>query len=100
VNDWDDVPSEGAGENVRKRWLAGTGAELVLVEIKAGTRAREHNHPREQFVQVVAGEGVLETASGTREFGSGSVFHSPPQAWHAAHFLTDTVLDETNLPER
>ena len=48
---------------------------------------------------MLAGRGVLETAAGTREFRPGSVFHFPPEAWHAAEFLTDTVRVETNLYE-
>jgi quercetin dioxygenase-like cupin family protein len=46
---------------------------------------------------VVSGAGMLETAQGSRPFGPGSVFHFPPDTWHAAHFDSDTVLIETNL---
>jgi quercetin dioxygenase-like cupin family protein len=99
VIDWGDVPPEGAGAAVRKRRIAGAGAELVRVEIGAGTRAGRHDHPHEQFVQVLSGSGVLETEAGRREFGPGTVFHFPPGAWHAAEFRTDTVLVETNLAE-
>jgi len=97
IVDWSDIPPECAGDTVRKRRIDGAAAELVLVEVMAGTRAGRHSHPHEQFVQVISGDGVLETASGSREFHRGSVFHFPPDAWHAAEFLTDTVLVETNL---
>ena len=99
VIDWDAVPLESTGPGVGKRRIAGTGAELVRVEIAAGTTAPRHSHAHEQFVQVVTGSGVLETAAGTRAFGPGSVFHFPADAWHAAEFRTDTVLVETNLNE-
>ncbi len=99
IVDWSDIPPASSGDTVRKRRLAGQAAELVLVEVTAGTRAGRHSHPHEQFVQVISGRGVLETKAGTREFGRGSVFHFPPDAWHAAEFLTDTVLVETNLHE-
>lgn len=94
---WNDLPAENASDAVRKRRLAGQGVELVRVEIKAGTRADRHSHAFEQFVQVISGGGVLETEAGRSEFGAGTVFHFPPDAWHAAEFLTDTVLVETNL---
>ena len=99
VVSWDEIPPESSGESVRKRRVTGAAAELVLVEVKAGTRAGRHSHAHEQFVQVITGNGVLETEAGTREFGPGSVFHFLPHAWHAAEFRTDTVLVESNLAE-
>ncbi len=100
IVDWSDIPPENSSDTVRKRRFGGLAAELVLVEVTAGTQAGRHSHPHEQFVQVIAGNGVLETEAGTKEFRRGSVFHFPPDAWHAAEFLTDTVLVETNLYER
>ena len=95
---WRDLPVEAAGgDAVRKTRLQGVGAALVRVEIKAGTRAPRHAHDHEQFAQVLAGSGVLETSEGRQPFGAGSLFHFPPNTWHAADFETDTVLVETNL---
>lgn len=99
VVDWGAVPREGPEGGVRKRHVSGEGADLVMVEVPAGTRAPRHSHPHEQFVLVVAGGGTLETEAGAREFRQGSVFHFPPGAWHAAVFTSDTVLVETNLRE-
>lgn len=99
VVDWSAVPAEGPEGGVRKRRVGGEGADLVMVEVPAGTKAPRHSHPHEQFVQVTAGSGTLETEAGRREFREGSVFHFPPGAWHAAEFATDTVLVETNLRE-
>jgi quercetin dioxygenase-like cupin family protein len=95
--DWNDIPEEAAPSGVGKRVLPGTGASLVMVRVPAGTEADRHSHPHEQFVQVLSGSGVLETARGARPFGPGSVFHFPPDTWHAARFHSDTVLIETNL---
>jgi quercetin dioxygenase-like cupin family protein len=69
------------------------------MEIPAGVHAPRHSHPFEQFVQILSGWGTIETAVGRREFGPGSVFHFPPDTWHAAEIAADTVLVETNLTE-
>ncbi len=95
--DWTAIPEEVAPSGVAKRVLPGTGASLVMVRVRAGIKADRHSHPHEQFVQVLSGSGELETVQGTRVFGPGSVFHFPPDTWHAARFETDTVLIETNL---
>lgn len=95
---WDDLPEEVSASGVSKRVIRGAGASLVMVRVPAGTEAARHSHDHEQFVQVIAGTGTLETAQGRRPFGPGSVFHFPPETWHAARFDSDTVLVETNLP--
>jgi quercetin dioxygenase-like cupin family protein len=94
---WDGIPEEGFPNGVTKRTLLGARASLVRVHVPAGTRADRHSHPFEQFVQVVSGSGVLETSQGERPFGPGSLFHFPPDTWHAARFVENTVLIESNL---
>ena len=97
LQNWNDLSAEAAGPDVSKRRLAGAGASLVRIEVKAGTKAGRHSHAHEQFVQVISGSGVLQTAEGCQPFAAGSLFHFPADAWHAASFDTDTVLVETNL---
>ena len=94
---WDDITEEISASGVAKRVLPGVDVSLVMVRVPAGIKADRHSHPHEQFVQVVSGAGMLETAQGSRVFGPGSVFHFPPDTWHAARFDSDTVLIETNL---
>jgi quercetin dioxygenase-like cupin family protein len=94
---WDDRAETVAGNGVAKREIPGSGASLVRVVVPAGVSAPRHSHDHEQFVQVVAGSGVLETEQGRKPFSAGSVFHFPAGAWHAAAFETETVLIETNL---
>lgn len=98
VIDWADVGSEeNPGNGVAKRRILGAGADLVCVEIPAGTKAGRHSHAHEQFVQVLVGAGTLETEAGSQVFGPGTVFHFPAGTWHAAEFTAETVLIETNL---
>ena len=94
---WDDLETQTPSASMTKRRLQGKGASLVEILLKAGTKAERHSHSFEQFVQVISGRGVLETAEGAKPFSAGSLFHFPPDAWHAAVFEEDTVLVETNL---
>ena len=97
VVDWTSLAETETGPGVTRRVLDGTGASLVMVRVAAGISAPRHDHPHEQFVQVVSGHGTLETAEGARAFGPGTLFHFPPNTWHQARFDADTVLIETNL---
>ena len=95
--DWDGITASPQPNGTLRRRIAGTGAELVRMEIPAGCKAPGHSHPHEQFVQVLAGTGFIETTAGRQAFKAGSVFHFPPGTWHAAEMTSDTVLVETNL---
>ena len=97
LQDWAATSAVVGSNGVAKQTIGGAGASLVRVVVPAGTRAGRHHHDHEQFVHVVAGSGELETEQGLAPFGPGSVFHFPAHAWHAAHFVTETVLVETNL---
>ena len=94
---WEGRAAEAGANGVRRRRLEGAGATLVRIELPAGTRAAEHAHSHEQFVEVLSGGGTLTTAAGERAFGPGDVFHFPPDTPHAATFERDTVLLEVNV---
>jgi quercetin dioxygenase-like cupin family protein len=96
---WGDVPEVLLPAGVGKRVMQGEGVSLVMVRVPAGTNAPRHSHAHEQFVQVLSGSGILETENGSQQFGPGSVFHFPPDTWHAAAFTNDTLLIEPNLHE-
>ena len=96
---WSELPEAVAPSGVSKRVLQGSGVSLVMVRVPAGTTAPKHSHPHKQFVQVLSGSGVLQTEQGSHPFGPGSVFHFPPETWHAAEFESETVLIETNLSQ-
>jgi quercetin dioxygenase-like cupin family protein len=96
---WDELPEARSPTGVGKRVIQGEAVSLVMVRVPAGTNASRHSHTHEQFVQVLSGSGILETENGSQPFGPGSVFHFPPDTWHAAVFTNDTVLIETNLHE-
>ena len=94
---WDESPEEVSPSGIAKRVIQGEQMSLVMVCVPGGLRSDRHSHPHEQFVHVVSGSGVLETAQGQKAFAAGTVFHFPADAWHAARFDSDAVLIETNL---
>ena len=95
---WSDRPEDVAPSGVRRQSIDGAATRLVRIVVPAGTQAPRHSHSHEQFVQVLAGSGLLETDQGRVGFAAGSVFHFPPGVEHAAEFEKETVLIETNLP--
>lgn len=94
---WNEIGQTAASPSVTKRVMPGSAVSLVHVAIKAGTKADRHAYAFEQFVQIIEGHGTLETEEGVQRFSAGSVFHFPPNTWHAASFEADTVLVETNV---
>lgn len=94
--DWKEISGETAAGVTRKE-ISGGGASLKQVTIPAGTEAGRHDHPFEQFIQVISGSGVLECEAGRVKLEPGTVVHLPAGSWHSAVFETETVLVEVNL---
>lgn len=95
LHNWAETPTHP--DKPSKRGIDGRHADLVRIEVPAGTKAGRHSHPHEQFVQVISGHGILETEEGRKVFSAGSVFHFPAEAWHAAEFDEDTILVEVKV---
>lgn len=96
VFQWVSVLAEGDA-NVERKTIAGLGASLKRVQIKAGAVAGRHSHPHEQFVIVLEGGGRLECEAGAVVLRPDTVLHFAGGAWHSAVFDTDTILLEINL---
>lgn len=94
--DWPQVEGETA-EGITRKEIGGEGAALKQVTIPAGTEAGRHDHPFEQFIQVISGTGVLQCGAGEVKLQPGTVVHLPAGSWHSAVFETDTVLVEVNM---
>lgn len=77
--------------------LAGTGATLRPMSIKAGHVASRHHHDFEQFLFVASGGGTLQCEAGPISLQPGTALHLPTGAWHSAVFDADTLLIELNL---
>ena len=96
ATNWRDVEGATTDDIIRKE-IAGEGVALKQVTIPAGTEAGRHDHPFEQFIQVISGSGVLQCGAGEVKLEPGTVVHLPAGSWHSAIFETDTVLVEVNL---
>ena len=77
--------------------LAGSGASMRQVHVKAGHSSARHSHPHEQFLRVLSGAGVLQCEAGQVALEPGCAIRFAPGAWHSAEFSADTVLLEVNL---
>ena len=77
--------------------LAGSGASMRQVFVKAGTVAPRHSHPFEQFLRVLTGGGQLLCEAGPVTLQPGTAIRFARDAWHSAEFTADTVLLEVNL---
>lgn len=79
--------------------MAGAGATMRQVHIKAGHVSARHSHPHEQFLLVMSGAGRLQCETGSVPLHPGTAIRFAPGAWHSAEFTADTVLTEFNLAE-
>jgi quercetin dioxygenase-like cupin family protein len=79
--------------------LKGAGAAVRQIQGQAGQVVPRHEHPFEQFVFVISGQGRLECEAGVIPLEPGTALHLEPGAWHSAAFAADTVLLEVNLAE-
>ncbi len=79
--------------------LAGAGACLLQVFVKAGHVAARHSHAHEQFLLVSSGAGRLMCEAGAIPLTPGTAVRLEAGAWHSAEFTADTVLIEFNLAE-
>ena len=86
-----------APESAGPAELAGAGATLRRVAVKAGHAATRHHHGFEQFLFVASGRGRLECEAGGIALEPGTALRLEPGAWHSAEFTADTVLIEVNL---
>lgn len=77
--------------------LAGAGAVMRPVLVKAGHVAARHHHDFERFLFISSGGGRLECEAGFISLRPGTALHLPAGAWHAAVFDDDTLLIELNL---
>lgn len=86
VGDWDRLGGKGAYVN-----LDGNGGtnDAYAVEIAPGTSLNPERHMFEELIYVLSGRGATSLRQGdveqTFEWGPGSLFSIPVNAWHRHH---------------
>jgi quercetin dioxygenase-like cupin family protein len=95
-----DIPVKEIFPGFRARIVHSGHTSQSWVEIDAGGRFPEHQHPHEQTVNVLEGELELTCAGETYRLTPGQVFVIPPEAPHSGRALTDCRVLDVFAPVR
>ncbi len=82
------------------RVVHGEKMTLVYWSVKADHAMPEHDHPHEQFANVLEGEFELTVARETKRLKPGDVAVIPPNTPHGGRAITDCRLLDVFHPTR
>ena len=88
------MPRERVNDLLERRLICGSRMMLAHVYLKKGCVVPRHQHENEQLTYIV--EGALHFWIGEDEsqeviVRAGEVLHIPPNVWHKAEALEDTL---------
>jgi quercetin dioxygenase-like cupin family protein len=91
---WSEMPRERVSDVLDRRLITGDRMMLAHVYIKKGGIVPRHRHENEQITYIL--EGALKFWIGEDEgetvtVHAGEVLHIPPNVWHKAEALDDTL---------
>ncbi len=69
--------------------IKGEKIEVALISYPAGTEAKPHAHPNEQFQVVIKGKARYRVGEGEKVLGPGEVVLIPANMEHAVEILED-----------
>lgn len=69
--------------------IEGDRMQVGLIHMSAGTGARPHTHPNEQFIYVLQGTLSARIDGQEADVSEGSVMYIPADVEHAAHATAD-----------
>jgi len=100
---WDAMPKEQVSPMLDRRLITGERVMLAHVYLKKGCIVPRHQHDNEQITYIV--EGALKFWIGEDEkqeltVRPGEVLHIPPNVWHKAEALEDTLDVDIFSPPR
>jgi quercetin dioxygenase-like cupin family protein len=100
---WNDMPKEHVNEMLDRRLVSGEHVMLAHVYLKKGCIVPRHQHHNEQITYIL--EGALHFWIGEDEkeevvVRAGEVLHIPPNVWHKAEALADTLDVDVFSPPR
>ena len=97
---WDTVAVEQITDSIKRRMIVGTKEMLVRWEFRKGAVAARHRHPHEQIVMMIQGKLRLIVGDADTVMVSGDIVVIPPEVFHEAHALEDTVVLDIFSPPR
>ena len=100
---WDEMPKEKVSAMLDRRLVTGDRMMLAHVYLKKGCVVPRHQHENEQITYIL--EGALRFWIGEDEkqelvVRGGEVLHIPPNVWHKAEALEDTLDVDVFSPPR
>lgn len=100
---WEDIEKENLTPLLDRRLITGERMMLAHVYLKTGCIVPRHRHDNEQLTYVL--EGALrfwigEDESEVVDIRAGEVLHIPPNVWHKAEALVDTLDVDVFSPPR
>ncbi len=100
---WDEMPKEKVSAMLDRRLVTGERIMLAHVYLKKGCVVPRHQHENEQITYIL--EGALrfwigEDEKEERVIRAGEVLHIPPNVWHKAEALQDTLDVDVFSPPR
>jgi len=100
---WEEMPKERVSAMLDRRLITGERVMLTHVYLKKGCVVPRHQHENEQITYIL--DGALRFWIGEDEkqemvIRAGEVLHIPPQVWHKAEALEDTLDVDVFSPPR
>ena len=100
---WNDMPKEHVNALFDRRLVSGERVMLAHVYLKKDCIVARHQHDNEQITYIL--EGALHFWIGEDEseeivVRAGEVLHIPPNVWHKAKALEDTLDVDVFSPPR
>lgn len=100
---WNKMPKERVSDFLERRMITGERIMLAHVYLKKGCIVPRHQHDNEQITYIL--EGCLRfwigsDGSHTVDVHAGEVLHIPPNCWHKAEALEDTLDVDIFSPPR
>jgi unsaturated pyranuronate lyase len=100
---WDDMPKEAVNELLDRRLITGDRMMLAHVYLKKGCVVPRHQHENEQLTYILDGAlkfWIGEDEKETLIVRSGEVLVIPPNVWHKAEALENTLDVDVFSPPR
>lgn len=100
---WKDVPLETVTPMLDRKLITGDRMMLAQVFLRKGCVVAKHQHHNEQLTYILEGGlrfWIGEDESEVQDVMAGEVLYIPPNVWHKAQALEDTLDVDVFSPPR